>query len=71
MTYELVTKPDFDAKPRKSFLKGLFSIIQFTMIVVAVAFLSCILALLHCISVFAVSTAFEHFPTSEILISPS
>ena len=69
MTHEIVTKPAFEPKRKVEFLTLLRFIIQCTVVVVAIALLSCVLAVLNIMSVFAVSTALEDFPVSEILLA--
>ena len=69
VTYEIVTKPAFEPKRKVEFLTLLRFIIQCTVVVVAIALLSCVLAVLNIMSVFAVSTALEDFPVSEILLA--
>ena len=69
VSYEIVSKPDIEVNKRKGFVAHTLFLIQFTIVVICIAFLSCILAILHCMSVFAVSTALEDLPTSEILLS--
>ena len=71
VSYEIVSKPEFEVSKRKGFVAHSLFLIQFAIIVICIAFLSCILAILHCMSVFAVSTALEDIPTSEILLSRS
>ena len=69
VTHEIVTKPAFEPKRKVEFLTLLRFIIQCTVVVVAIALLSCVLAVLNIMSVFAVSTALEDFPVSEILLA--
>jgi len=69
VTYEIVTKLAFEPKRKVEFLTLLRFIIQCTVVVVAIALLSCVLAVLNIMSVFAVSTALEDFPVSEILLA--
>ena len=70
VTSELVSRPGFDTKEKRGLVSHLGFSLRFMLVLIAIAILSGILAILHCISVFAVSTAFEHLPTSHILIGP-
>jgi hypothetical protein len=69
VTHEIVTKPELKVRKRKRFLSHIRFIIQFTIIAIMIALLSCVLVVLNCISVFAISTALEEVPLSEILLS--
>ena len=69
MTYEIVSKPDVEVNQRKGFLNHLGFIVFLGMIWIIIGFLRCVLVVLNCISVFAVSTALEAVPLSEILLS--
>jgi hypothetical protein len=69
VTHEIVTKPELKVRKRKRFLSHIRFIIQFTIIAIMIAILSCVLVVLNCISVFAISTALEEVPLSEILLS--
>ena len=69
VTHELSSKPGFEVKQRKGFLRRVIFVIRLTLVVFALAFLSCILAVLNCMSVFAVSTALDDLPVSEILLA--
>ena len=44
-------------------------VIRFTCVMIAIALLSCVLVILNIMSVFAVSTALEDFPVSEVLLA--
>ena len=44
-------------------------VIRFTCAMIAIALLSCVLMILNIMSVFAVSTALEDFPVSEVLLA--
>lgn len=44
-------------------------VIRFTCVMIAIALLSCLLVILNIMSVFAVSTALEDFPVSEVLLA--
>lgn len=68
MIHEIVTKPDLKVRKRKGFLYHFGFVIQFTIVVIMIAFLRFILVVLNCISVFAISTALEEIPLSEILL---
>ena len=69
VTHEIVTKPDLKGSKRKGFLNHFGFIIQFTIVAIMIAFLSCILVVLNCISIFAISTALDEIPLSEILLA--
>ena len=69
MSYEIVSKPDVEVNERKGFLNHLGFIVVLTAIWIIIVFLRCVLVVLNCISVFALSTALEEIPLSEILLS--
>ena len=69
MSYEIVSKPDVEVNERKGFLNHLGFIVVLTAIWIIIVFLRCVLVVLNCISVFAISTALEEIPLSEILLS--
>lgn len=69
MSYEIVSKPDIEVNKRKGFLNHLGFIVVLTTIWIMIGFLRCVLVVLNCISVFAVSTALEAVPLSEILLA--
>ena len=69
VTSEIVTKPDLEVSKRKGFVNRLGFIVVLTMIWIMIGFLRCVLVVLNCISVFAVSTALEAVPLSEILLA--
>lgn len=69
VTHEPSSKPGFEVKQRKGFLRRVNFVIRLTLVVIALAFLSCILAVLNCMSVFVVSTALDDLPVSEILLA--
>jgi len=69
VTQEIVSKPDFESKSRMVFFAPLMFVIRFTCVMIAIALLSCVLMILNIMSVFAVSTALEDFPVSEVLLA--
>ena len=69
MSYEIVSKPDVEVNERKGFLNHLGFIVVLTAIWIIIVFLRCVLVVLNCISVFALSTGLEEVPLSEILLS--
>ena len=69
MSYEIVSKPDVEVNERKGLLNHLGFIVVLTTIWIIIVFLRCVLVVLNCISVFAISTALEEIPLSEILLS--
>ena len=69
MSYEIVSKPDVEVNERKGFLNHLGFIVVITTIWIIIVFLRCVLVVLNSISVFALSTALEEIPLSEILLS--
>ena len=69
VTHKTASKPGFEVNERMGFVAHALFLTQFTIVLICIAFLRFILAILHCMSVFAVSTALEDLPTSEILLS--
>ena len=69
MSYEIVSKPDVEVNERKGFLNHLGFIVVLTAIWIIIVLLRCVLVVLNCISVFALSSALEEIPLSEILLS--
>ena len=69
MTTEIVSKPDFKFRSRMVFFAPFMLVIRFTCVMIAIALLSCLLVILNIMSVFAVSTALEDFPVSEVLLA--
>ena len=69
MSYEIVSIPDVEVNERKGFLSHLGFIVVLTAIWIIIVFLRCVLVVLNCISVFALSSALEEIPLSEILLS--
>ncbi|MDG1555537.1 MAG: hypothetical protein P8R00_04745 [Candidatus Poseidoniaceae archaeon] len=69
MSYEIVSKPDVEVDKRKGFLNHLGFIVVLSAIWIIIVLLRCVLVVLNCISVFAISTALEEIPLSEILLS--
>ena len=69
MTSQVVTKPAFESKPKVEFFAHLRFIIRLMLVAIVIALLSCVLAVLNIMSVFAVSTALEDLPVSEILLA--
>ena len=69
MSYEIVSKQDVEVNERKGFLNHLGFIVVLTAIWIIIVLLRCVLVVLNCISVFALSSALEEIPLSEILLS--
>ena len=69
VTQEIVSKPDFESRSRMVFFAPFMFVIRFTCVMIAIALLSCVLVILNIMSVFAVSTALEDFPVSEVLLA--
>ena len=69
VTQEIISKPDFESRSRMVFFAPFMFVIRFTCVMIAIALLSCVLAVLNIMSVFAVSTALEDFPVSEVLLA--
>ena len=69
VTHETASKPGFEVKQHEGFLRRVSFVFTLTLVVIAIAFLSCILAVLNCMSIFAVSTALDDLPVSEILLA--
>ena len=69
VTQEIVSKPDFESRSRIVFFAPFMFVIRFTCVMIAIALLSCVLVVLNIMSVFAVSTALEDFPVSEVLLA--
>ena len=69
MSDEIVSKQDVEVNERKGFLNHLGFIVVLTAIWIIIVLLRCVLVVLNCISVFALSTALDETPLSEILLS--
>ena len=69
VTQEIVSEPDFESRSRMVFFAPFMFVIRFTCVMIAIALLSCVLVILNIMSVFAVSTALEDFPVSEVLLA--
>ena len=69
VTQEIISKPDFESRSRMVFFAPFMFVIRFTCVMIAIALLSCVLVILNIMSVFAVSTALEDFPVSEVLLA--
>ena len=69
MSDEIVSKQDVEVNERKGFLNHLGFIVVLTAIWIIIVLLRCVLVVLNCISVFALSSALEEIPLSEILLS--
>ena len=66
---EIISQPDFESRSRMVFFAPFMFVIRFTCVMIAIALLSCVLVILNIMSVFAVSTALEDFPVSEVLLA--
>ena len=69
VTQEIVSKPDFESRSRMVFFAPFMFVIRFTCVMIAISLLSCVLVIINIMSVFAVSTALEDFPVSEVLLA--